>query len=221
MKLTLVITKDGSHTLFVPALNDHYHSTYGAIQESKHVFINEGLKCCPKKNITVFEIGFGTGLNALLTAMESISQNIKITYHTIENNPLGIKTICQLNYPDILKLKDNTRKLFYDMHNAQWDKELELHMNFRITKIKNDITEFSIPFTYDVVFFDAFAPAKQPEMWDISVFQKIYDNMAPGGLLATYCAKGAVKRILKSAGFSVESVQGPPGKREMIRARKT
>ena len=220
MKREIILTKDGSHTLFVPALNEHYHSIHGAIQESKHVFIKEGLSYCQKKNITVFEIGFGTGLNALLALLESFKYDIRIYYHTIDNYPLDIKIINQLNYPEILKLSGKERKLFFYMHNAEWNKELELHNNFRFTKIRKDITEFYIPFKYDLVFFDAFAPDKQPEMWDKEIFQKIYDNLAPGGILITYCAKGQVKRTLGSVGFIVESVQGPPGKREIIRARK-
>jgi tRNA U34 5-methylaminomethyl-2-thiouridine-forming methyltransferase MnmC len=220
MKRTIVITKDGAHTLFVPALDEHYHSIHGALQESKHVFINEGLNRCHGKNIAIFEIGFGTGLNALLSYMESAVRNIKINYYAIENDPLGMQIIYKLNYPEILKLNEHDRKLFYDMHAGQWNRKLELHKNFIITKIKNDLTLFTIPFTYDVVFFDAFAPAKQPEMWDKEIFRKIYNNMATGGILTTYSAKGEVKRILKSSGFMVETIQGPPGKRQMIRARK-
>jgi tRNA U34 5-methylaminomethyl-2-thiouridine-forming methyltransferase MnmC len=219
MKRTLVITKDGSHTLFVPALDEHYHSIHGALQESKHVFIKEGLNRCPGKDITVFEIGFGTGLNALLAYLESACRNIKINYYAIENDPLDMQIISKLNYPEILKLDGHGRKLFYDMHAGEWNRKLELHNNFIITKIKEDITLFAIHFTYDVVFFDAFAPQKQPEMWDREIFRKIYNNMAPGGILTTYSAKGEVKRILVSSGFKVETIQGPPGKREMIRAR--
>jgi tRNA U34 5-methylaminomethyl-2-thiouridine-forming methyltransferase MnmC len=220
MNRELVITKDGSHTLFVPALDEHYHSTYGALQESKHIFINEGLNRCPGKNIAVFEIGFGTGLNALLAYMESAVRNIKINYYTIENDPLDMQIINKLNYPEILKLDECGRKLFYDMHTGEWNRKLELHSNFIITKIKDDLTLFTIPFIYDVVFFDAFAPEKQPEMWDKKIFRKIFNNISTGGILITYSAKGEVKRILKSSGFKVEIIQGPPGKRQMIRARK-
>lgn len=220
MKRTLVITNDGSHTLFVPALHEHYHSTYGALQESRHVFIGEGLKYCTEKNIAVFEIGFGTGLNALLAYLESADRNIKINYYAIENDPLDMQIINKLNYPEILKMDECGRKLFYDMHAGEWNRKLELHNNFIITKIRDDITLFAITFTYDVVFFDAFAPEKQPEMWDQEIFRKIYNNMAAGGILTTYSSKGAVKRILASSGFKVEIIQGPPGKRQMIRARK-
>lgn len=220
MKRKLVITKDGSNTLFVPVMDEHYHSVYGALQESKHVFISEGLNRCPGKNIAVFEIGFGTGLNALLAYLESVCRNIKINYYAIENDPLDMQIIHKLNYPEILKLDEYGRKLFYDMHAGEWNRKLDLHNNFIITKIKDDLTLFAIPFTYDVVFFDAFAPEKQPEMWDKEIFRKIYNNMATGGILTTYSAKGEVKRIIKSSGFKVEIIQGPPGKREMIRARK-
>jgi tRNA U34 5-methylaminomethyl-2-thiouridine-forming methyltransferase MnmC len=221
MKRTPVITKDGSHTLYVPALDEHYHSKFGALQESKHVFIGEGLNRCPGKNIAVFEIGFGTGLNALLAYLETVVRNIKINYYAIDNDPLDMQIIHKLNYPEILKLDEHGSKLFYDMHAGEWNRKLELHSNFIVTKIKEDVTSFVIPFKYDVVFFDAFAPEKQPEIWDQEVFRKIYNNMATGGILTTYSAKGEVKRKLKSSGFKVEIIPGPPGKRQMIRARKT
>ena len=221
IKRELVITKDGSHTLFLPELNEHYHSIFGAIQESKHVFIKEGLNYLNRKNITVFEIGFGTGLNAMLTILEAIQNNFGVDYYAIEKYPLDIKTIYQLNYPELLKLNKYKKDLFYRIHKTEWGIKTEFNNNFSLTKIKNDITEFSIPFLYDIVYFDAFAPEKQPEMWSIDIFKMIYSNLAAGGILVTYCAKGIVKRTLQSAGFDVEGIPGPSGKREIIRARKS
>ncbi len=221
MNKELVITKDGSHTLFVPELNEHYHSIFGAIQESKHVFIKEGLSYIDKKSISIFEVGLGTGLNAMLTLMETIHNNFRIDYYAIEKYPLDIKTIYQLNYPELLKLNEQEKELFYKIHKTAWDTKNEFNKNFSLTKIKNDITEFSISFSYDIVYFDAFAPDKQPEMWSRMVFQKIYNNLNPKGILTTYCAKGGVKRILMLLGYRVESIPGPRGKREIIRAHKS
>jgi tRNA U34 5-methylaminomethyl-2-thiouridine-forming methyltransferase MnmC len=221
MKRKLVITKDGSHTIFVQELNENYHSIFGAIQESRHVFIKEGLNYLNRKNITVFEIGLGTGLNAILTILEAIHNNLRIDYYAIEKYPLDIETVYQLNYPEKLKLNNKEKELFYKLHKTGWDIMTELNKNFRLTKIKNDITEFNIPFIYDLVYFDAFAPDKQPEMWSKNVFQKIYNNLNPKGILTTYCAKGGVKRTLMSLGYQVESVPGPRGKREIIRANKS
>ena len=221
IKRELVITKDGSHTLFLPELNEHYHSIFGAIQESKHVFIKEGLNYLNRKNITVFEIGFGTGLNAMLTILEAIQNNFGVDYYAIEKYPLDIKTIYQLNYPELLKLNKHKKDLFYEIHKTEWDKKIEIDKNFRLTKIKNDITEFSIPFLYDIVYFDDFAPEKQPEMWSRKVFKKVYNNLNRKGILTTYCAKGIVKRTLISVGYRVESIPGPQGKIEIIRAHKS
>jgi tRNA U34 5-methylaminomethyl-2-thiouridine-forming methyltransferase MnmC len=221
MKRELVITKDGSHTLFVPDLNEHDHSRFGAILESKHVFIKEGLSYINRKNITIFEIGLGTGLNAILTILEAIHNNLRIDYYAIEKYPLDIETIYQLNYPELLKLNDKEKELFYKIHKTGWDIMTEFNKNFRLTKIKNDITEFNVPFLYDLVYFDAFAPGKQPEIWSKNVFQKIYNNLNHNGILTTYCAKGGVKRILMSLGYEVESIPGPRGKREIIRAHKS
>ncbi len=220
MNRELVITKDGSHTIFVPELNEHYHSVFGAIQESRHVFIKEGLTYTNRKSVAIFEVGLGTGLNAILTLLEAIQNNLQIEYNAIEKYPLDIKTIYQLNYPELLKLNEQEKELFYKIHNTEWDKKTELNKNFRFTKIKNDITEFSIRFSYDLVYFDAFAPGKQPEMWSKNVFQKIYNNQNRNGILTTYCSKGGVKRTLMSLGYQVESIPGPRGKREIIRAQK-
>lgn len=221
MNREFVITRDGSHTIFVPELNEHYHSIFGAIQESKHVFIKEGLSYINRKSIAIFEIGLGTGLNAFLTLLEAIQNNYRIEYYAIEKYPLDIKTVYKLNYPGLLKLNKQEKELFYKINKTAWDTKTEFNTNFSLTKIKNDITEFSIPFLYDIVYFDAFAPEKQPEMWSRKVFQKIYNNLIQNGILTTYCAKGIVKRTLISVGYRVESIPGPQGKMEIIRAHKS
>lgn len=221
MDIKLTKTKDNSHTLFIPELDEHYHSIFGAIQESQHVFINSGLKYSDSNNLKIFEIGFGTGLNTLLTIIEAINSGIEIYYYSIDNYSLDINIIQKLNYPDILELNKHLRDMFYTMHNEPWNKEIKLADNFTLIKLKSDLTKFYITYQYDLVYFDAFAPEKQPEMWSREIFQKLYNNMSDGGILVTYCAKGIVKRTLLSAGFTVRGIPGPPGKREMIRAHKS
>jgi tRNA U34 5-methylaminomethyl-2-thiouridine-forming methyltransferase MnmC len=221
MDVQLIKTKDDSHTLFVPEMDEHYHSIFGAIQESQHVFINAGFKYSGSNNIKIFEVGFGTGLNTLLTIIEAMGSGTEIYYYSIDNYYLDIKIIQQLNYPDILELNDIHRNLFYRIHSEPCNKEIKLTDNFTLKKLKSDFTKFNITFQYDLVYFDAFAPEKQPEMWSRDIFEKIYNNLSDEGLLVTYCAKGIVKRILRSAGFNVRGIPGPAGKREMIRAHKT
>ncbi len=220
MNRELHITKDNSHTIYVPEIDEHYHSKFGAIKESKHVFINAGLRYYGKQNLKVFEIGFGTGLNMLLTMIEATKSGIIIEYYSIDNFPLDLKIINELNYTDILKLNETEKNLFYRMHNEKWNTDIKLNNNFKFTKINNDISRYQIPFFYDLVYFDAFAPDKQPEIWSKDIFQKIFNNLISNGILITYCAKGTIKRTLQSVGFHVEGIPGPTGKREMIRARK-
>ena len=220
MNREIIITKDNSHTLFVPDLNEHYHSIFGAIKESMHVFINAGLRHIGRRSTKIFEVGFGTGLNTLLTLVEALQSGMEVCYYAIDNYILDLTTIKQLNYPDLLLLDEETRQVFYRMHSQPWDKEIKLADNFKLIKIKSDITKFQITFQYDLVYFDAFAPDKQPGMWSSEIFKKLYNSLSEGGILVTYCAKGNVKRTLRSAGFTVTSIPGPPGKREMIRASK-
>lgn len=219
MKIELQITEDGSHTLFVPELNEHYHSVHGAIQESKHIFIDAGLRKCSKSEIKVLEIGFGTGLNAFLTALESEENNINISYTALELYPISLSDAKKLNFPKML----NTSKenLFETIHAAKWEEPEVITPQFSIQK---HCFDFSIPnnFTteekFDVIYFDAFAPEKQPEMWSLQIFQKIYSLCAPDAILTTYCAKGSIRRMLQEVGFHVERLPGPPGKREILRA---
>lgn len=218
MSRVLVKTKDDSHTLFVPELNEHYHSIFGAIQESQHVFINAGLKYYGKSDITIFEIGFGTGLNTLLTFSEALKSKICIRYYSIDNYRLDLNIINALNYPDILEIDPHMRTFYLRMHNEPWNEELKLSDNFTLVKIKSDFTTFQIPFEYNIVYFDAFAPEKQPEMWSRDIFKKIFNNLSHDGILVTYCSKGIVKRNLRAVGFDVKGIPGPSGKREMIRA---
>lgn len=212
----LKITQDGSHTLFVPELNEHYHSTYGALSESMHVFIQSGLLQFSKKKLRIFEVGFGTGLNAFLTLQQAINRNIKIEYYTIELNPIDLHKAQQFNYTDYLGLED----MFTLLHKSGWNSEIKIHDNFSLYKLQDDIKTFRHQKYYDLIYFDAFGPDIQPELWTIEIFNRLYHRTNPEGILVTYSAKGEVRRNLEDAGYNVERIPGPPGKREMIRALK-
>lgn len=219
----LIETEDGSHTIYLPLLNERYHSSHGAIQESKHVFIEAGLKSLLNGRVyaplNILEIGFGTGLNALLTILETGQFGVNVNYTTIEAYPLSNDIVKQLNYAERLNIGKYNR-FFDEMHACEWNKTLALLERFSINKMHTALQEAVFDTTYHLVYFDAFSPTVQPEMWTDDVFQKLYNIMQPESCLVTYCAKGEVKRTLKRVGFKVEALQGPPGKREMIRALK-
>ncbi|MDD4513943.1 tRNA (5-methylaminomethyl-2-thiouridine)(34)-methyltransferase MnmD [Massilibacteroides sp.] len=211
----LQITADGSHTLFLPEMNEHYHSINGAVQESLHVFIEAGLRHLKKNSIRILEIGFGTGLNAFLTLQETFANSsLKIDYYSIERFPLDEELVKQLNYAE------SQTDLFLSLHDAKWGVLEEITDRFSLFKIQGDSNSCELPDGIDLVYFDAFAPDKQPEMWNQDIFNKLYSKTNGNGLLATYCAKGTVRRMIKEAGYSVERIPGPPGKREMLRAQK-
>lgn len=220
LRIVIEKTKDGSDTLFVPELNEHYHSVNGAVTESKHVFIDAGLKLVlqQKKKINILEIGFGTGLNALLTCIEAQEhETIAIRYTGVEFYPLSEELINQLDF----SLAKYDELLFQKIHACKWNNYCSVSSNFSLNKWQTDFTkEDTFNEAFDVVYFDAFAPDIQPEMWTLDVFQKLYDIMSANAVLTTYCAKGQVRRNMRSAGFSVERLPGPPGKREMLRATK-
>jgi tRNA U34 5-methylaminomethyl-2-thiouridine-forming methyltransferase MnmC len=220
----LVVTEDGSHTLYVSDLNEHYHSVRGALQESVHVFINAGLSAAEQKfsEINLLEVGFGTGLNCLLTYF---NHHKPVNYVGVEAFPVEESILGKLNYHEWLQYRDS-RKIFQLIHHAEWDKPVSISPDFHLTKLKNKI-QHVYPENYpgyrayfNLIYFDAFAPDAQPEMWTAEMFNKLYDLMTPKGILVTYCAKGSVKRNMKSVGFIVESLPGAKGKREMTRAIK-
>jgi len=210
---SIITTTDGFHTLFLPEMDEHYHSVNGAVQESKHVYIEAGFKQCRKPKIHVLEMGFGTGLNALLTALEVENQKIDVFYTGLEKFPLSQEIINQLNYSEI------NRTLFQAIHQTGWEKSESVNPYFHLKKIQTDFRDFDFPDKYDVVYYDAFAPDKQPEVWSQELFDKIFSAMNPGGIITTYCAKGNIRRMMRQAGFSVERIPGPPGKREMLRGK--
>jgi tRNA U34 5-methylaminomethyl-2-thiouridine-forming methyltransferase MnmC len=214
----LILTSDGSHTLFVPELDEHYHSVHGAVQESNHVFISNGYNYCKADPLRVFEVGFGTGLNALLTAFRSFNNKRKVIYTTIEKHPLNSGIINSLNYQSFAG--NNGKELFNAIHAAPWDKFSIIHDFFELKKINGDLMSDPLTGSFNLIYFDAFGPDKQPGIWSRDVFKKIAGITEKGGLLTTYSAKGEIKRILTENDFIVELLPGPPGKRQMIRAFK-
>lgn len=212
-------TADGSYTLFIPELDEHYHSIKGALTESKHIFINMGLKHSVLHTPHILEIGFGTGLNAFLTLLEAEKEDKYIRFTTLERYPLDIDIIRQMHYPE--QIAPSRSIDYYALHEADWNIPTEITPHFTLHKIDCDFTSFQFDSEYDLIYFDAFAPEKQPEMWDQQLFNTLYHHTKPGGILTTYCAKGIVRRMLQSAGYIVERLPGPPGgKREILRATK-
>lgn len=216
MKRIIEHTADGSATLFVPKLNEHYHSVKGARTESQHIFIEMGLKRSSVQPVHLLEIGFGTGLNAYLTLVEAQKNKKQIYYTGLELYPLEWNTIEQLHYTD--------DPLFREMHLLPWEEETNILPNFAFLKKQFDFTQLTsdiFPAGFDVIYFDAFAPEKQPEMWKQELFNCLYSLIGPGGILTTYCAKGVIRRMFQQAGFVMERLPGPPnGKREILRGTK-
>lgn len=219
LKINPVLTCDGSHTLFSDKIGEHYHSHFGAIGESQHIFINAGLNYFRnnfnRDRIRILEAGYGTGLNALLAYIWCNDNNIFAEYISYEPYPVHEDSIAQLNYPEVLSVD---RALFLAMHSGAFVDDNKL---FKLS-VRNAFLEHSEieENSYDIVFYDAFSPEVQPELWTPEVFAKVYKAMRTGGVLTTYSCKGIVKRALKSAGFSIEKLPGPPGKREFLRAVK-
>ncbi len=216
--IELKVTEDGSTTLFVKELNEHYHSIHGAIQESMHVFIEAGLKQIDKKDIRIFEMGLGTGLNCLLSMIQTTNQSV--FYHAVEENPLPYSISEKLNYCESLNLEPDIIQQFYELHHSDWDTDVTLRTGYILKKERVDILQFTTKQKFDLIYFDAFSPEVQPSLWSSDVFQNMYNILDNNGILVTYCAKGSVRRTMKSCGFLVERIPGPPGKREMLRAIK-
>lgn len=216
MKRQFIITDDGSHTLFVPELNETYHSTRGAMQESLHVFLQAGfhyaMSCSVTPSLRVLEVGFGTGLNALLTWMEAERLAFPVYYEAIEKYPLSEKETAALNYPEQDKLMC--------LHGCGWEAPVLLSPCFTLCKRQVDLLEYVPEGHFEVIYFDAFAPAVQPELWSRNMFRMLYETLTPCGVLVTYSAKGTVKETLRDAGFEVQRLVGAMGKRHMIRAVK-
>jgi tRNA U34 5-methylaminomethyl-2-thiouridine-forming methyltransferase MnmC len=223
-KLKIITTEDGSHSLYHNELNETYHSFHGALTESKYVFIEKGLRYWRVKEglpqaVRVLEIGFGTGLNALLSYQFAKENAIDLHYTSLEPFPIEPSIIQQLNYH--LQLQGDASKTDFDaIHEVDWNEAVVLSENFKLEKQETTFQNFETDKNYDIIFFDAFAPSKQAEMWELALMQKCYELLNEKGVFVTYSARGQLKRDLKSAGFSVETLPGPPGKKEMVRAEK-
>lgn len=223
----IISTEDGSVTLYVPELNEHYHSVHGAIQESVHIFIQAGLtyflethagKLSSDTPLHILEAGFGAGLNAWLTLLRASELQIPVYYHSLEKYPLSPAETAKLNYPE---QKDGADKsLFEALHRCSWETMHRLTPYFSICKYRKDFRNIDFPPYFDLVYFDAFNPDVQPHLWTSSVFKRFHRAMKPGGILVTYCVKGIVKQALRDVGFTLKRLPGPPGKREMLRATK-
>jgi tRNA U34 5-methylaminomethyl-2-thiouridine-forming methyltransferase MnmC len=221
----IITTKDGSHSLFSEQFNEIYHSRNGAIQESKHVFIRSGFDYVIRAfssygAIRIFEVGFGTGLNALLTLIEAEKLAVQVYYETIECFPVSAQLVNELNYTQLLDGEKYGPK-FQSLHKAEWNRVHVISPNFTFKKNLANFPDFALPpNSFRIIYFDAFAPESQPEMWTLDIVQKAYDVLVPEGVMVTYCSKSIFRKTLIEAGFMVEKLPGPPGKREMIRAVK-
>lgn len=220
MERKIILTGDGSHSISVPELNVAYHSVHGAITESRHVFIEAGYKMVcsqPLFQLSILEVGFGTGLNALLTAIEAEKKGQSIYYVALEPNPLVEKDFLSLNYCELLRRNDLYED-FIRMHKCEWNKSIALTEEILMHKSNSSLQAFEHKTKFELIYFDAFAPNAQPELWTKEIFDKIYSLLKPGGILVTYCSKGDVRRAMIAAGFAVEKLPGPLRKREMLRA---
>ncbi len=223
MKTEIRQTKDGSTTLFVPELNEHYHSVNGALQESLHVFIRAGLEYAwqNKPELAILEVGFGTGLNALLTLQQTLLHQKTILYHALEKYPLLPALIAEMQFEQFI-LNPELLDYLAPLHYTPWNEPVRITPTFTLHKSVADLQTYPlVARQYDLIYFDAFAPEKQPELWTDAIFRKLYISLKTGGCLVSYCAKGSFKRSLKAVGFTIESRPGPAGKREMTRAQKT
>jgi tRNA U34 5-methylaminomethyl-2-thiouridine-forming methyltransferase MnmC len=220
MKREVIKTSDGSKTIRILELDENYHSIHGALQEANHVFIKYGLEGLgTKKTLSIFEMGFGTGLNAFLTALKARDLQVKVEYQAIEAYPVSREELQELGYA-FLNGKDDI-PIYQQLHEVKWEELHGINAHFSLKKINKKLEEAKMePAYFDLIYYDAFGPRAQEEMWSVGPLRKMYECLKPGGFLVTYCAKGQVKRNLKEVGFRIEVLPGPPGKREMTRAWK-
>lgn len=219
MKRSIIQTRDGSTTIHIEGWDECYHSRFGAIQESQHVFIKNGLSLFENKSISILEIGFGTGLNGFITFLESQKLNQTIDYVGVEAFPVSNDEVVSMNYVSELNA-ENDREIFNKMHQSDWEEQIILRANFLFTKRQQFFEDIIDIEKFDLIYFDAFGFDVQPELWSTAIFQKMYSALKPQGVLVTYAARGVVKRSMIEVGFKVEKLEGPPGKREMFRAKK-
>tara|TARA_R110000868_G_scaffold14075_3_gene65705 strand:- start:2105 stop:2782 length:678 start_codon:yes stop_codon:yes gene_type:complete len=219
LKRKIITTSDGSTTIQIVDWNEQYHSIHGAIQEAYHVFIKSGLSLFKHQDLSILEIGFGTGLNAIITSIESEKLDLNIDYVGVEAYPVIPEEISQLNYMQQLEASDFHQQ-FSKMHSCEWEKVCALSNNFKLTKQQKDFKQIKEINFFNLIYFDAFGARVQPELWTEEIFLIMYNALKENGVLVTYAAKGSVRRAMQAVGFSVERLPGPPGKREMLRATK-
>ena len=220
MRREIQITSDGSTTIHLPDWDENYHSKHGAIQEAKHVFIKNGLALFENQSsVDILEIGFGTGLNAFITYLESKNNRQSINYTGVEAYPIAAEEVLAMNYSKELNAMDDF-SVFQMMHSGTWEENNKLSDYFNLTKRKQFFESIDDQSAFDLIYFDAFGYRVQPELWSVDVFFRMFSALRTNGILVTYAARGIVKRNMIEAGFAVEKLEGPPGKREMFRARK-
>lgn len=223
MERKIVKTADGSTTIFLPEWDEHYHSKHGALQEAYHVFIKMGLEevkgLKSAVGIHIMEIGFGTGLNAFITLLEAEKAGVEINYTGIEAYPVSREEVEALNYASSFN-ETEAAKYFQDLHNSPWEENTAITTYFKLEKKKQFFEEIEVEDAFDLIYFDAFGARVQPDLWTEEIFRRMFIALKTGGVLVTYSAKGSVRRALQAVGFQVERLPGPPGKREMLRARK-
>lgn len=223
MKREIIITGDGSSTIHIPEWNEQYHSKHGALQEAIHVFINMGLlPVCEREDLSeifILEIGFGTGLNALVTYEEAANRKVAINYTGVEAYPVAQDEVEKLNFSEIIK-DPLAVEFFGKIHECEWEKEIKITNSFKLTKQQKFFQDIEDVELYNLIYFDAFGARVQPELWSVDIFKKMFTALKANGVLVTYAAKGSVRRAMLEVGFLVERLPGPPGKREMLRATK-
>jgi tRNA U34 5-methylaminomethyl-2-thiouridine-forming methyltransferase MnmC len=223
MERNIQLTADGSHTIAIPELQVTYHSLHGALQESGHVFIRAGfqhlLRLQQPPVLHILEMGFGTGLNALLTVHEGALLQQPVVYHTIEQYPLALAQAAALNYPQQMQ-EPLLQPTFLQLHICPWNTDVAVTPLFTLHKHATDIQQLQTQQQFHLIYYDAFAPAAQPELWTQELFTQLFQLLLPGGMLVTYCSKSYVRKNMLAAGFTVEKIPGPPRKREMLRATK-
>lgn len=219
MKREIIQTLDGSTTIHLTEWDECYHSKHGAIQEAQHVFIKNGLSLFQNQKVAILEIGFGTGLNAFITLLEAKKMQQTIDYVGVEAYPISAEEVLKMNYVSELNA-DKESTLFDTIHESNWGEKVLLHDGFTLTKRNQFFEEINDDNTYDLIYFDAFGYRVQPELWSTEIFRKMFKALKNNGVLVTYAARGVVKRSMIEVGFAVEKLEGPPGKREMFRARK-
>ncbi len=219
MKREILSTHDGSTTIHIKEWDECYHSKFGAIQEARHVFIKNGLSLFKNKPVSILEIGFGTGLNAFITFLESKKYGLTTDYVGVEAYPISDDEVKMMNYVSELKAEES-RQIFDKMHSCLWEEQISLPPDFLLTKRKQFFSEISDIEKFDLIYFDAFGYRVQPELWSVEIFKIMFNALKSNSVLVTYAARSIIKNNMIEAGFVVEKLQGPPGKREMFRARK-